>query len=123
MRNSLEKEMGKKGIVITQIIAENIISNVFNNKVILVKEYLNDVVTRTEDLEFIYVVGFNNAIFTHTFEGGFPRELLPKVHEEHKHKEFIDAVISVDRYRYKDKPILVFGYPFIEGTPALFILA
>lgn len=118
MRNSLEKEMEKKGIVITQIIAENIINKVFNNKVVLVKEYLNDVVTRTEDLEFIYVVGFNNAIFTHTFEGGFPRELLPKVHEEHKHKEVIDAVISVDRYRYKDKPILVFGYPFIEGTPA-----
>lgn len=42
-----------------------------------VLETLKEAVQKTDDMVYAYVTDFDGKIFTHTFEKGFPKALVP----------------------------------------------
>jgi len=81
MQDALEEELEKRGVVIAETLAEHVTHNVINGEVVAAREILQGIVQQTEDVEFAYVVGFDGEVFAHSFEDGFPRDLLPDEHD------------------------------------------
>ena len=113
MHSALEDEMKKRCIAITQAISETIAENVINGEVLPTREIFQKIVQHSKDIEFVYVVGFDGNVFSHSFEKGFPKILAKQIHEIVAN----DAPI-LDRYFIGKKPILAVGYPLIDGMMA-----
>lgn len=77
MVESLNREIEARGMVTAQAIADRVAAPVIGGDVVPVHEALVDATTRSPDVLFAYVTGFEGEIVAHTFEGGFPRGLLP----------------------------------------------
>ena len=75
MLNVLEKDLREKGLAITRIFAKGITRDVISNEAVLVREHLRAMVAQTPDLEYVFVVGFKDELFAHSFAGGFPPAL------------------------------------------------
>ena len=113
MHNALEKELEKRGVVIAETMAEHVTHNVIDGEVVAAREALQEIIQRTEDVEFAYVTGFDGEVFAHSFEDGFPRDLL---HDEH---DLIRAdTPHLERYSTQEGPGLLVGYPLIDGMKA-----
>ncbi|MBN2372513.1 PAS domain S-box protein [bacterium] len=112
-QKALEKELIKRGAVIAQAVSELVADDVIKGNKILVCDVLRDIIRRTEGIEFAYITGFDGRIFAHTFEGGFPRALMHKIHETVRHNE-----PGQDRYLADKTLILEVDYPLIDGMRA-----
>ena len=113
MQDALEEELEKRGVVIAETLAEHVTHNVINGEVVAAREILQGIVQQTEDVEFAYVVGFDGEVFAHSFEDGFPRDLLPDEHD------LIRAdTPHIERYSTKEGLGLLVGYPLIDGMKA-----
>jgi PAS domain S-box-containing protein len=115
MRNAIKKELHKKAVIIVQTLAESIAHDVINKQVLPARELLQDIVFRTEDLDYAFLVDFDNRIFAHTFENGFPSDLLPD------HLDNIQIKTEYPTFEtilMDEIPILQVGYPLIEGMSA-----
>ncbi|MCK5052297.1 MAG: PAS domain-containing protein [Candidatus Cloacimonetes bacterium] len=113
MEKALEDEMKKRCIDITQAISETITENVINNEVLPTREILQKIVQRSNDIEFAYVVGFDGNLFTHSFEKGFPKNLVNE-----KHEIVAKDSPKLHRYLMEKKSILTVGYPLIDDMLA-----
>ncbi len=111
MFKALEKEMEKEGLILAQALAEHITLDVINHDILPTREVLREIVRRTKDVDFAYIIGFDGSIFTYSFEGGFPRALLNKTHEVLNSE-------TIDRYTTEEGPIVEIGYPLINGMQA-----
>ncbi len=113
MHNALEQELEKRGVVIAQTLAEHVTHSVIDGEVIAAHSALNDIIRRTDNVEFACIFGFNGEMFTHSFDSGFPRALLPREH---------DLIRSdsprLDRFSIGDEVGLMVGYPLIDGMKA-----
>ena len=113
MRDALERELEKKGVVIAQALVEGVVHNVIDGEVIAARQSLRETVRRTEDVEFAYVVGFDGNVFAHSFEDGFPRALLPDEHE------IIRAEAPhLEKYSIREGMGMLIVYPLIDGMKA-----
>ena len=113
MHNALEQEMEKRGVVIAQTMAEHVTHNVIDGEVVTAREALQEIIQRTEDVEFAYIVGFDGEVFAHSFEDGFPRALLPD-----KHDLIRGNTLHLERYSTQEGLGLLVGYPLIDGMKA-----
>ena len=113
MKNFMQNEMKNRGFFIARMVAENIADRIFTGDVIFVSEYLKNIAANTKDMEYLYIEDFNNKIFAHSFDGGFPRALL-KNHGEYPISD--SGEYKVTKYKAGDKFIIEFSYPVIPGT-------
>ncbi|NOQ23653.1 MAG: PAS domain S-box protein [Candidatus Aegiribacteria sp.] len=113
MHNTLEQELEKRGVVIAQTLAEHVTQSVIDGEVIAAHSVLNNIVRRTDNVEFACIIGFDGEVFTHSFESGFPRALLPGEHDLiHPDSP------RLDRFSIGDEVGLMVGYPLIDGMKA-----
>lgn len=68
-------------------ISDSISRDIIDRKVVNNKDFLRGVVEREATIEYAYVIDFNGKIFSHTFEAGFPRQLLDLNHLEFGHTD------------------------------------
>ncbi|MCL4456245.1 MAG: hypothetical protein M1147_09785 [Nitrospirae bacterium] len=113
MKDFMQDEMKNRGFFIARMVAENIADRIFTNDVVFVSEYLKNIAANTKDMEYLYIEDFNNNIFAHSFDGGFPRALL-KEHGEYRTSDAEEY--KVMKYKAGDKFILEFSYPVVAGT-------
>ena len=113
MHDTLEQELEKRAVVVAQTLAEHVTHIVIHGEVVAAREALQEILQRTEDVEFAYVTGFDGEVFAHSFEAGFPRALLPDEHE------LIRAEAPLlERYATEEGLGLQVGYPLIDGMKA-----
>jgi PAS domain S-box-containing protein len=115
MHDTLEQELEKRGVVIAETMAEHVTHKVIDGEVVAAREALQEIIQRTEDVEFAYVTGFDGEVFAHSFEDGFPRALLSHAHEHDL--PHADAP-CLERYETEEGLGLLVGYPLIEGMEA-----
>jgi methyl-accepting chemotaxis protein len=113
MKNYMQNDLKNRGIFIARMVAENIVDMIYTGDVIFVTEYLKNIAAHTEDIEYLYVEDFNNKIFAHSFDGGFPRALM---NEGGKYHASYYSGHKMKKYKAGDKFIIEFGYPVIPGT-------
>jgi signal transduction histidine kinase/CheY-like chemotaxis protein len=78
MLDALNHETEARGTIVAQALADRVAGAVIEGDVVPVHEALHEAVSRTPDLLFAYVTGFDGEVVAHTFEGGFPRALLSR---------------------------------------------
>ncbi len=113
MHKAFEKELEEKGIIVVQTLAELIAHAVIDGEVLPSREALQDIISRTENIDFAYIIGFDGNVFAHSFEGGFPRTLAYEVH-----KISHSTAPALRRYSTEKGLVLEIGYPLIEGMTA-----
>jgi PAS domain S-box-containing protein len=109
----MERALEEKAAILTQTVAELIVSNVIDGEVLVVREVLQDIVRRTKNVQFVYVVGFDGNPFSHSFEGGFPKAFVHR-----RHTLVHSDLPELNKYMTKAGPILEVGYPLIDGMLA-----
>jgi PAS domain S-box-containing protein len=113
MSQILDKELREKLFVISHIEAESMAHNLLSFEALEARESLIDLVKFEDDIVYAYVVGFDGEIFAHSFEEGFPKDLLsPNVVASH-HAEF-----ESNRYMFGEIPVTEMMFPLIEGMDA-----
>jgi len=115
MHEALERELEGKAVAIVQTMAEQMTPRIINRDVVSVRETLQEIVRRTEDVDFAFVVGFEHEIFAHSFDGGFPRELL---RSQARHDIVRASAPHLCSYSTEAGPVLMVGYPLIDGMTA-----
>lgn len=113
MRDALETELKEKAKIIVQMMSEHITHKVIDNEVIPAKEALEKIISSNIGVDYAYVVGFDSEIFSHSFEGDFPKDLAEGVHKT----IHIDEG-HITRYSTSKGYILDVGYPLINGMSA-----
>ena len=67
--------------------ADAVSQNTIDQKVVNTRELLLSIVGRETAIEYAYIVDFDGKIFSHTFEGGFPRHFINLNHSGVGHIE------------------------------------
>jgi PAS domain S-box-containing protein len=106
----MESDTADKGTILAQTLSELIANNVINHEVLPVREAITDVMQGTNDLEYIYVVGFDGSIIAHTFKGGFPRDLADELREK-----LPGGTPVFRRFLTENGPVLDVGYSLVSG--------
>ena len=109
MLDVLKKDLLEKGVTVARSLAKGITRDVIGNETVLVHEYLRSMVAETPDLEYVFVIGFKNELFAHSFEGSFP----PDLHVQKNNAE------SPIRYLDTEKgPVMEIWAPLIKDLTA-----
>ncbi len=106
----MESDTEQKGTILAQTLSELITNNVINHEVLPVREAITDIMQSPNDLEYIYVVGFDGSIIAHTFQGGFPRDLADTLHEK-----VPGGTPVFTKLLTENGPVLDVGYNLISG--------
>ena len=68
---------------LTRSIAEGISLDTINGNVLHARNQLKTIIEFDEALEYAYITDFNEKLFAHTFNRGFPRYLMQHLNESH----------------------------------------
>ncbi len=112
LRN-LEDDLRKQAAILAKTLAELITNNVINREVLPTREAISNIMERSEDIEYIYVVGFDGRMFTHTFKEGFPTDLADTTRENVK-----DPAPRFRSFLTERGPIMDVEYNLISGMGA-----
>lgn len=93
-------------------IAEGVALDTINHDAIAVREQLVTLIREEPTLEYLYIYDFNNKLFAHSFDGGFPRFLV----EQHTGK--MSGESQLKRFNTTDGEILEINNPLIAGMSA-----
>ncbi len=108
MLDVLKKNLRAEGLTITRTLASGITMDVIGNETVLVREHLRAMVDQTPDLEYVFVVGFEDELFAHSFEGGFPPGLHVQKYNMESPFRFLDTekgpVMEIRASLIKDLP-------------------
>ena len=110
MQEALESELSDQAWVVVQVLAEQIARNVINGEVIEAKKAIKQVVDPAQSIKYAYVSDFDGFIFTHSFEGGFPRALT-EASPSHQ-------VPSTRFLKTNTGNVMEISYPLVEGMLA-----
>ena len=110
MQEALESELSDQAWVVVQVLAEQITRNVINGEVIEAKKAIKQVVDPAQSIKYAYVSDFDGFIFTHSFEGGFPRALT-EASPSHQ-------VPSTRFLKTNTGNVMEISYPLVEGMLA-----
>lgn len=106
----MENDLKGKGVILAHTLSELITDNVINREVYRVFEAINNVQQTTKELEYIYVIGFDGAVISHTFTTGFPKDLKEMLHDTAS-----EGSPVFRRFRTDKGPILDVEYGLIKG--------
>jgi len=62
---------------VARTVAETVTLETINNEKFQTRQQLQQIVKREKSLAYMYIVDFEGRLFTHTFDGGFPKALVP----------------------------------------------
>ena len=110
MFENLHTKLKEKGLLITGALAGQVTHNVVIGRILPVREALLEKVRTSQLVEYVYILGLEKEIFTHSFEEGFPKALI----NENKDTLDIDTQILTG-YMTPQGPILEVAYPLIKG--------
>lgn len=110
---AMGRELEEKAVVVAQSLAEHVTHNVINDEVIPASEALREMVRRTKDVDYIFIVGFEREVFAYSFENGFPKALVEVIQEVPRAN-----ALHLRRYLVSDGSVLDVGYPLIDGMMA-----
>ena len=96
--------------LVSQSIAESTANYVVNNNVLQLKKILKPIVSVNKDIEYAYIVDFENNIIAYTYEEK-NLSLFKQFIKEDNDKLYKELV-------FNDKDIIDFSYPIVEGLPA-----
>ncbi|MGE5894423.1 MAG: PAS domain S-box protein [bacterium] len=82
MLRNVDDDFRDRGVILADTTAELITNNVINREVLPTLENISDILERSKDVEYIYVVGFDGNVLAHTFKGGFPRDFAALLDED-----------------------------------------
>ena len=112
MKKAFDAELTEKGQILIETLAELSSKPVIDNNVLETSGILGKIVSRTDHVEYAYVIGFDGQVFAHTFPKGFPKTLAEAQHHDRKYFPVIN------KYLFKEKPIFDMAYPLIKGLKA-----
>jgi len=101
---AVDKEWAES-LVLT--LSEGIAKDTINGNAVQVKQVLDAVVGRSEELTYAYVIDFDQNIFAHTFKEGFPLAILKNLPDQKENKIIID-----------NQEVYEVAYPIIDGMAA-----
>ena len=107
LESSLQQVDAAWAETLLSTVAEGVAHDTINKNVLHATETLQNIVNKTDELEYAYLTDFEGRIFAHTFTEGFPKKLL-KIHKDNAEQN-----ITLD-----GKPIRELDYPIIEGMKA-----
>jgi len=93
-------------------VSEGITLNTINGDMLVAREKLQTIVQNDIALEYAYVTDFDGDVFTHTFEGGFPRALIHQLHEHPEEHNVLQPMTT------NLGDILDITHPLINGMDA-----
>jgi two-component system sensor histidine kinase VicK len=76
LKNKLYTTMVKRGISIAKSLAYNTAHNILEEQYLVLHLTLDDYQSREDDVVYIFVSDGRDQILAHTFDGGFPLELI-----------------------------------------------
>lgn len=76
VEEALREENREKVMAIGGHLAEDVANPLLNGKVLTIQEMIDSHKERADYIEYIFVIDFEGRVVAHTFEDGFPKELL-----------------------------------------------
>ena len=76
MNDALEQEMMERELTIAEYVTEDLANPLLQKDTIEVNEIIDNVMVRNTDIRYVYVVGFDGVVVTHTFSQGFPADMV-----------------------------------------------
>ncbi|MCP4287030.1 MAG: hypothetical protein GY792_21710, partial [Gammaproteobacteria bacterium] len=115
MHDALESELRDQAVVAARILADHIAHNAIDGEVIETQEAIRTVVEHSQSIQYAYIIDFDGRVFTHSFEGGFPKALAA---EAHQHYPIPVQAPEMVYLKTNTGSVLEIVYPFIEGMKA-----
>jgi len=112
IRQSLEEEIEKKSLTISEYIAEDLINPLLNKNIIRVQEIIDNLKIKNTDVRYAFVVNFDGIVIAHTFSDGFPAELVTANPISSKENSAVQ-IISANKESIQD-----IGIRLLEGMDA-----
>jgi two-component sensor histidine kinase len=113
---SSEEYLVEEGKIVSMLVSEMIGRSVIEEEVVYVKEVLTRIVEQTKEVDYIYIIGFDNRIFAHSFDRGVPKGIIKEIRSEN-----IDHT-GHEHYLLGSTPIINVSFPLIEGMRASVIV-
>jgi len=105
-------------------LSEGIANDTINGNADRVRQVLETIVQRNNELSYAFVVDFNGRIFAHTFKDGFPLKLVELIRVANV-KDDSRSIASAKHASYNSKDIRIDGenfddvsYPIVNGMTA-----
>ena len=76
LTNTLSEELRERGQVISRNLATSIIESILIEDTVYVHRLVENTKKTEKDVKYIYITDARSKVLVHTFEGGFPGELL-----------------------------------------------
>ena len=76
MQLAMENRLEEEGGFIADTLKETLLSEVVGGESVAVFTSIREIVKKNEHIEYIFIVGFDNQLFAHSFAGDFPESLL-----------------------------------------------
>ncbi|MDJ0652524.1 MAG: ATP-binding protein [Xanthomonadales bacterium] len=115
MRQALEDELLNQARAAAQLLADRIANEVIDGDVVESRRAVMRLVERSPSIAYAYITDFDGRIFTHSFNKGFPRELLP---DNNQARTRADGLRKASHLDTGDGFVLEVDYPLIEGMTA-----
>ncbi len=115
MKKAMDRQLRDQAMLAAQTLAEHITHSVIDGEVISAREAMIEIVNRMETIKYVYIIGFDNKVFAHTFEGGFPKALVAR--RERRVPVYMQEP-QVAEYATDTGRILDIVAPLIEGMAA-----
>lgn len=79
MAKSFSDELGERGLTIARSIASGNLEDILTEDRVNLYRILNKIENDQVDISYIYIEDSNGQILAHSFEGGFPTDLMPYI--------------------------------------------
>ncbi|MCX9086535.1 MAG: hypothetical protein OIN90_03115, partial [Candidatus Methanoperedens sp.] len=76
LTKTLSEELRERGQVISRNVAASIIESILIEDMVYVHRLVENTKKTEKDVKYIYITDATGKVLVHTFEGGFPVELL-----------------------------------------------
>ena len=113
IQHALEENLIEKGSLLSRTLSELISDDVLEGNVLHANQELVQIVHRNEDVEYAFITDFNGNIFTHSFEKGFPIELIKNFNDRPNTNN--DKTL---KFLFGTIPVINIARPLINGMDA-----
>lgn len=113
LQKAMQAELENRALVICRSLSGLITEQVMERDKVKTRAVLMDMVEMTSEMNYSYVIDFDNAFFTHSFEKGFPAALA----EEASAADSSGKPI-IKRYLTTEGSIIEMAIPLIKGLKA-----
>lgn len=76
VERSMTERAEKQEVGFTEVVADNVSNAYFSGDSLSVQQSMSDLLGSNRDIAYIYIVNDDGSVGPHTFEGGFPVELI-----------------------------------------------